>query len=468
MTNKPFHFLVSLALARLSAASAVAVLFCMASTTRAETFTNAGGTLSYTNPINFAEGTVPNAVGASVIFNSPLANQSASLSNSSPNGITVGSITFNNTTATTIGIFNGVAGGPLIFDQIGTGPATITTTGTGSGNNTISATMVFTDSVVANVNNTNATSTSGSLNLTGAISGPGGFTKAGDGTATFGSGLKTYTGPTVINGGRLRISNLAQPSATSSFTINNGGQLDVISSGIVTFGSGPLNLNGAGPTTGPTAAFPGAIRNDSNLQVTIVNATVLQSDTLIQVQGLNGVLVFSNAISGPGKLTLTAPNSDANQGQLVLNGANTYSGGTLVNGGNLVVTNAGTLGSGNVTIDNTNAPLSVAKLTLSPGVVNAIADTATLSLAGGGVAGVADQGFVDLGAGINEIVGGLTLAGIVRGPGTYGSTLSGATIQNNEFFAGTGIITVAVPEPSVIALAAVGGVITLLARRRKR
>jgi len=39
-------------------------------------------------------------------------------------------------------------------------------------------------------------------------------------------------------------------------------------------------------------------------------------------------------------------------------------------------------------------------------------------------------------------VGGLVLAGVAQAPGTYGSTLSPATFQNDEFFAGTGTVTV--------------------------
>ena len=84
-------------------------------------------------------------------------------------------------------------------------------------------------------------------------------------------------------------------------------------------------------------------------------------------------------------------------------------------------------------------------------MLNAIADTATLSLAGGATAGVADDGYADLGAGINDLVAGLILGGVAEGPGTYGSTSSGASFQSNEYLAGTGIITV-VPEPSTAAL----------------
>jgi hypothetical protein len=116
------------------------------------------------------------------------------------------------------------------------------------------------------------------------------------------------------------------------------------------------------------------------------------------------------------------------------------------------VTNSGTLGTGDVTVDHTASPTSIARLFIRSGVVDAIGDTATLSLAGGGTPGLADQGFVDVGAGINETVGGLKLAGVAQPAGTYGSSLSSATYTNDEFFAGSGIITV-VPvsqQPSLV------------------
>ena len=100
-----------------------------------------------------------------------------------------------------------------------------------------------------------------------------------------------------------------------------------------------------------------------------------------------------------------------------------------------------------MTVDNATSPSSIARLQILAGVSNAIADTATLSLAGG------NAGRVDLVLGINEIVGGLVLNGSTQAFGTYGSTSSGATFQNDTFFSGTGIITVApVPEPGGILL----------------
>ena len=72
---------------------------------------------------------------------------------------------------------------------------------------------------------------------------------------------------------------------------------------------------------------------------------------------------------------------------------------------------------------------------------------------------MADQNFAILGAGVNEVVGGLVLGGVSQAPGTYGSTASGAQFQNDEFFSGTGTVTViSVPEPGTMALAGVAAV----------
>jgi autotransporter-associated beta strand protein len=327
--------------------------------------------------------------------------------------------------------------------------------------------MSLNDNVTANVNNITATSAALSLNLTGTMSGACGFTKAGDGGATFGTGTKTYSGATNINAGRIRISSAARPTGTSSFTINNGGQMDPISDGgTYTFGSSSaltVNVNGAGPTTGPFAAFPGAIRQDTNTVVTITNKIALQSPSLIHVQGAaTGSLTLSGVVSGVGKLTFTAPSSNSDIGQLILTNANTYLGGTLVSGGTLVVSGAGaTLGSGNVEVNNAASIASTAVLSLLAGVSNAIADGAMLSLAGG-LAGKAN-----LGAGIDDLVGSLVLGGIAQtSPGTYGSTLSGATFQNDTYFSGSGVVRLtAVPEASSFLCVSVAGAVLYVGRK---
>jgi len=419
---------------------------------------------SWNAAVNWNPASIPNAVGAAVIFNSAASGSNPAQTTSSSVTLdgskTVGSITFNNDAANAFNytISTGSAG-PLVFDQTGAGSATIVVNSvTGAtGNNTIAVATTLNDTLVATVNNVTATSAAGALNLTTSMSGSGGFTKQGDGLATFGTGAKTYTGPTVLSGGRMRISFAGAPIATSSFTINAGAQLDLITSTNFTFGSGPLNLNGVGPVSGPFAVFPGAIRNDRAITATNNNAVVLQSDTLIHVQatvgtGANpnppGTLMFAGSVSGPGRLTFTAPNSDTDQGSLIL------TGGTLVNGGLLVASGASaTFGAGDVTVDNAASPTSIARLVIQAGVANAIADTATLSLAGGGTAGVADRNYADLGAGVNEVVGLLKLGGVIQPAGTYGSTASSATFKSDEYFTGTGIITALGPPVLTIASA---------------
>jgi autotransporter-associated beta strand protein len=438
---------------------------------------------------NWNPGPHPNAIDATAVFNNAATGQNPAQTGNRAVTLDaaqiVGTINFNNDAANTFtnSITTGAAGSTLTF-EVSTGSATINVpAAVGTGNNQIAGPIILNSNLVANVDQVTATSAAGALNLTATISGTGSFTKNGDGLATFGTGAKTYTGPTVLNGGRMRMSRLAEPTATSSVTVNAGAQLTPIATaGTFTFGGTVLNLNGAGPTTGPFAAFPGALRPDTNLGVTITTpSVVLQSDSLIHVQGsASGVLTLTGNISGPGMLSLTPvgtgpPNNpfDANLGRMVLSGsANTYGGGTTVNGGTLEVAAGSSLGTGNVTVRSANAFFGGAQahIQLDTGVVNAIADTAILSLDGGNVAGTADDGYIDLQAGVNEFVGGLILGGVTQTtPGTYGSTASGALFPNDEFFAGTGLVTLTpIPEPGTLALAGLAAVGLAIRRFRRK
>src|SRR5205085_11469157 len=97
-------------------------------------------------------------------------------------------------------------------------------------------------------------------------------------------------------------------------------------------------------------------------------------------------------------------------------------------------------GAGNVTVQGATAASALSILST---VTNGVDDSATLNLFGGGASGVADQGYADLGAGINEVVGSLRLNNVAQANGiTYGSSGSAALFQSDEYFSGSGVVTV--------------------------
>jgi autotransporter-associated beta strand protein len=442
-----------------AALSAVCSVLFAPSIVQAQTWNLAAGG-SWNTAGNWSPASIPNGVGASVTCNSAASGSNIAQTGNSALTLdgskTVGAITFNNDSGSTFTYaINTGTGGPLIFDAAGAGPASITVNSTSgsTGNDTISVATTLNDDVIVTVNNITATSANGALNLSTTMSGAGGLTKNGDGLITLGSNAKNYTGATVLNAGRTRITQVGQPAKTSSVTINAGAQMTLNTGGNYAMGSGPIYMNGTGASNPPFSQFLGAMRNDRNTApITISNSIVFQSDVIIHVQANNGTggsatpgatNILAGNISGPGHLTFTAPTSDVDQGFLVFYGANSYSGGTLVNGGILVAEGASaTFGAGDVTIDHAASPSSIARGIIRSGVVNAIADTATLSLSGGGSPGVADQGWIILESGVNETVGDLKLAGVLQPAGTYGSSLSSAIHTNDEFFAGPGILTV--------------------------
>ncbi|MBS0626155.1 MAG: autotransporter-associated beta strand repeat-containing protein [Verrucomicrobia bacterium] len=146
-------------------------------------------------------------------------------------------------------------------------------------------------------------SNGGSQTFSGIISGSGGGLTLTTGNLTLG-GLNTYTGPTQINGGTLT-AGVATTGSNGAF--GNGSAVTLASGGTLALGS--FN-NRIGSLTGPSGSF--------------VN---LGSGTLTIANG--GGNTFSGVISGSGGgLTLTT-------GNFTLNGLNTYTGATTINGGTL-------------------------------------------------------------------------------------------------------------------------------------
>ena len=188
-------------------------------------------------------------------------------------------------------------------------------------------------------------------------------------------------------------------------------------------GGAVLNLDGTGSTAG-TVDFTAAIANAISTPITLVDNGIFRSN-------VNAVMTLSGIISGATK-TLTFNNDTngtanaaaATQGQFVLSGANTYSGGTSISDVRVqVATSAAGLGTGAVTMASGGQVYCAAALTLA----NAF------SIAGNGwVETAAGQPFGALRLEANAIVSGaVTMTadaalGCNSGTGTVSGIVSGA------------------------------------------
>jgi autotransporter-associated beta strand protein len=275
---------------------------------------------------------------------------------------------------------------------------------------------------------------------------------------------------------------LADKAGYSAFTtqVDGGGGRFNLNGGTVTFheidlashatNSGKIVIGGdvtftpivAGRSGSAVIQSTGALAQAGNIDLGPQSRTFTITDSSLAVD-----MSISVAIAGTGGFT------KAGAGALQLSGVNTYGGSTTITGGILTLQGAGAkLGTGDVIVQ---ASAGGSELQIQSGVTNAIANSATLSLSDGTVTGaglganslVANVGTVDLGLGINETVRMLLLNGVPQGPGTYGSTTSGAMFKYGNFFSGTGLITVLVPEPASVTLLLIG-MVAFSARRRSR
>jgi fibronectin-binding autotransporter adhesin len=206
--------------------------------------------------------------------------------------------------------FNFKAGDSVRFDQAGAANSTVN----------VGLTVAPASMVVSNT-------TSYTITGSGSIGGSGSLVKTNSGTLSLLT-VNGYTGPTVIGGGTLVVSTLAN------------GTLD---SGIGAASGNPTNLVFFGTTldyTGPsTASDRGATLNGSGAVFDVVGGTTLT---------LNGTL------TGPGSLTLV------DSGTLTLGIANTYNGGTVLSNGVLALGSnlANNDGTGHSGVGPTNEPVT--------------------------------------------------------------------------------------------------------------
>ncbi len=290
--------------------------------------------------------------------------------------------------------------------------------------------------------------TNGSNSWTGGTTVDGGFlalkatnangTGDGPGQTCVGGAMTPTNVINLINGGILSLDNAGalgnspvQPQYAPSIYVNEGSKIyggtNTIAfvSNITLDGGNIEATNGAsvagfntnlclvgtvivgGVSTVPSTIFtnaaflPGGATPSANANVSLGSLGTGQQGTIFQVADvavgadLTVSSILTNINASVSTLTKTGP------GTMALSGANTYPGDTTVEAGELTVSG------------------------------NSIVDTNKLALNGG-----------KLGVTLNEIVGTLFYGGVQQLAGTYGSTSSGATYQDDSRYSGAGVLIV--------------------------
>jgi probable HAF family extracellular repeat protein/autotransporter-associated beta strand protein len=319
---------------------------------------SATGTGSWGNEDNWAVPDLPSQLGDTATFGNSSGSSSATIT--LDGGRSVSHIVFNNS-AGSYTVSPGSPSGNLILDNNEGFDVTLLVQ---RGTHTIAAPVGIRRNLIVTV------ASNAGLNVSGNISEYGGswsLTKAGEGTLTL-SGSNTYTGQTVIQFGTLRLSSSGQISTASEIITETDGKFE-IDGGTHTVGyidgSGTTELlNGAYLTAthisqnvlnvGPACSiFLSPLGGDNSLQVgnalTVSGSLSLGghshtlSSAIVLNGGLtNGTLIKSGTGNFDGRSGIVMANlqgavglTKTTTGLLDLRGTNSYTGGTVINGGPL-------------------------------------------------------------------------------------------------------------------------------------
>ena len=341
------------------------------------------------------------------------------------------------------------------------------------GNGTLTGSGTLTATTAYNVTNTKA------LTITNVLAGNGSLTQSGTGTTTL-SVSNSYQGGTILNAGRLALSNsfalgtgalnfasnstlaaLANLNVTNAYsisgsqtaTIDVGTGLTLTNAGIVSgtgalikTNTGNLILSGVNTFSGGVTIAQGTVTvgNNSGLGSTSndvslggilnLNASTVAIDALTGSGTVNNTNASASTLSlgnnnGSGTFTGVITNVIAltkiGTGTQTLTGSNSFTGGTTINAGTLVVSNAFALASNAVTVNG--GTLSLAS--------NVFATTFAIgngTLAGAGTLS-ASSGFTAT----NTV--DLTLSNSLAGAGSFTQSGTGTTTisASNSFQGGT-------------------------------
>lgn len=214
--------------------------------------------------------------------------------------------------------------------------------------------------------------TAGSTNLATVVYGSGRVVKTGTGTV-FMTGANTYSGGTDIQQGAIRVTDVGV-LGTGAITVQAGAALDLSIAGAQTLsqnvtGAGILRKSDSGDLTLLSNGLTGGVdivggRVIVNSAAAIGGGPVTTAAGTRLVFDVAGTEVSNTPISGAGGLTKTGA------GLLVMNNANSFTGGTLISAGRLGLNDGMGLGTGTITIQQ-GAILGIGGVNVANAIVGA-------------------------------------------------------------------------------------------------
>ena len=379
--------------------------------------------------------------------------------------ITVGSLTFGDSTATQTATLATGTAGSLIFDAT-SGNASLIRTAGGTAATTISAPITLKDNLAVSLASGTAAST---MTLSGIISESGGAKSLIKDSSTLTLALSginsSWTGGIIIKNGTVNGQNNANTLGTGGVTLGGTGSTGATLTGGQNFSAVNVTVNP--PTSGNcvisangtgSGMVVGSITlNSANLTVeTFAAGTTAITTVSGGVTGTGNLLInnLNNGTAATGKVTLSGANPINNTGTvtsqgvgttanlisavigtnvtgvtqnsvtcpLVLSANNLYTGPTTISAGTLI------LGASNV-LPNASA-VSIAAATLdaatfadTAGTLDVTAATSTINLGAGATLAFADSSAIDWTGGTLTLTGTFTSGSSLR----FGTTSGGLT-----------------------------------------
>jgi autotransporter-associated beta strand protein len=320
-------------------------------------YTGAGASIDHSFTLGAAGGTLDSSGTGALSLTNTIG---VALSGSGPHTLILAG---NNTNQNTLALNITNAGGATAVTKDGTGTWVLVGTnsfsglttinngllqiGAGTGSGTIGSGNILDNGTVG-------FDSAANLTVSGLISGSGRLIDSGTGTLIL-TGNNTYSGGTTVTAGTLQLGNggtSGKLAGNSSITLTNNSTFNFDSKTLLTlsgFGVGVLGQGNLIVSSGCTlavidnatytgwtsiasgATFQPCYGNEGNFYSSVVT----NSGTLLFIRQDNAVFGYSNNIVGSGKVV--KDNNNANSGDVTLAGTNSYTGGTWIGGGGIII-----------------------------------------------------------------------------------------------------------------------------------